>query len=129
MQRPENEIIRLRPYLNITEKDSITKEEVFQNDVIRPIMKLQHELFKEIWSRDKNFYRSTAKIKDRDQFQHAVKMWLRSQKDVRNTFIGFVVGMMKLDEMNIYLESKKEFDKRIVAMLAQRITDTVFSAG
>lgn len=92
-------------------------------------MKLQHELFKEIWSRDKNFHRSTAKIKDRDQFQHAVKMWLRSQKDVRNTFIGFVVGMMKLDEMNIYLESKKEFDKRIVAMLAQRITDTVFSAG
>lgn len=94
--------------------------------MIRPIIKLQHELFKEIWSHDKNLKMATARIDDRKDYHLAVTQWLKGQKDLRNTCIGFVVGMMQIEEMNIYLESKKEFDKRIVAILAQRITDTVF---
>jgi len=37
-------ILQIRPILNIQHKDESSKAEKFQNDALRPILKLQHEL-------------------------------------------------------------------------------------
>jgi hypothetical protein len=44
MQRPDQTLIDLRPLVP-TEIDKASEIEQFQNDILRPILKFQHELF------------------------------------------------------------------------------------
>lgn len=126
MNRQEAELKKLRPSLRIKVLEATNPVEQFQSEVIRPIVKQQHELLQAIWRTDHYFNQSTESIDTRAEYQLSVTHWLQHNINVRGLLLGCIVGLMTLEEVEFYKEHQRELNKRIVSILAQRITDTKF---
>jgi len=119
-------IIELRPQiLSARILPDMSAEEYFQNKVLRPVIKLQNDLFIEVFKnyirKNKNsFYDINANERLR-YIENAV------QKDIkfRNSLKGIVVGQFTIDEYKAYIENSSSLNKRMMNLLIQRIQDQI----
>lgn len=100
-------------------------EESFQNEVLRPVLKLQNDLFIASFinyvSKNKaNFYDYTAE-KKLSVIENAI------QKDIkfRNALKGMIIGLFTLDEYAIYIKNSSNINKRMMSMLIERLKSQV----
>ena len=113
--------LALRPSLEIPVLEMSTSIESFQNQTLRPILKLQNDLyialFKAYIDRKKTDFSALRKE------QKSIYIEQSLQKDValKNIFIGITVGMFTLEELEQYNVDPKEFNRRIITMLMGRI--------
>ena len=124
MNRTE-ELIKLRPKIEAIQQDLNTSDlEQFQNETLRPILKLQHDillaLFQSSVSRNKVQF---AKLKVEEK---ETKLDQLFQKDLsfKNQSMGVVIGMLTIEEYVIYTEDTSAYNRRIATMLKQRIMST-----
>jgi hypothetical protein len=124
MNRTE-ELQKLRPKIKSIQKDLNTSDlEQFQNDKLRPILKLQHEillaLFHSSLSRDKVLFVELKADEKRSKLDQLF------QKDLsfKNQSIGAVIGMLTVDEYTVYTKDTSAHNRRIITMLKQRIMST-----
>ena len=111
--------LKPRPLLSLKKANS--EEEIFQNKILRPILKLQHDL---IITLAQEFLKSRnitwEKVKEKDPFQ-----WLNIniKRDIpfKNQLIGMVIGQFSKNELDEYLTFQKEMNKRIINMMTERI--------
>ncbi len=117
--------IDLRTYLEIRNSESTTEIELFKNQTLRPILKLQNDLYVLIF---KNFI-VRQKVDFNDFTMERRKNFIAQslQKDValKNTLIGITLGMFTEAEMEKYFDESKEFNKRIITMLIERIIEQI----
>ena len=117
--------IDLRTYLEIRNSESTTEIELFKNQTLRPILKLQNDLYVLIF---KNFI-VRQKVDFNDFTMERRKNFIAQslQKDValKNTLIGITLGMFTEAEMETYFGESKEFNKRIITMIIERIIDQI----
>ncbi|WP_026709078.1 hypothetical protein [Flavobacterium frigidarium] len=96
-------------------------EEQFQNEVLRPILKLQNELFiasfKSYIAKNKGDFANFTLEKKNAFVENSI------QKDTkyRNTLKGFVVGLFTLQEYETYASNTSNLNKRIMSMLQERL--------
>ena len=113
--------IDLRESLNLNNSETKTPEEKFQNQTLRPILKLQNELYISLF----NSYalRQNADFNSLTTTKKNIFIEQSLQKDLvlKNTFIGMTIGMFTLEEMDIYNSDNKVFNKRIITMLIERL--------
>jgi len=115
----------LRPKLNLITSENTTTTESFQNQTLRPVLKLQNDLFVDFFrnyaSKQNADFDSLPTVKKHDFIEQSV------QKDtaLKNTFIGICIGMFTLEELTTYNSDSKTFNKRIVAMLIERLKDQI----
>lgn len=102
-----------------------TTEESFQNIVLRPILKLQNDLFVALFINyvDKNtsgFYSKTIDVK-LTVLENVI------QKDIqfRNVMKGIIIGLFTADEYVIYAKNSSNINKRMMSMLAERLKSQV----
>ncbi|MFV8369744.1 glyoxalase [Flavobacterium sp. LB2R40] len=102
-----------------------TTEESFQNEVLRPILKLQNDLFVASF---KN-YISKNKL---DFYSHSVDKKLSVventiQKDIkfRNALKGMIIGLFTTDEYTIYIKNSSSINKRMMSMLIERLKSQI----
>ena len=102
-----------------------TTEESFQNKVLRPILKLQNDLFVALLINyiDKNtpgFYSKTIDVK-LTLIENAI------QKDIqfRNVMKGIIIGLFTAGEYVIYAKNSSNINKRMMSMLAERLKSQV----
>jgi len=94
---------------------------VFQNEVLRPILKLQNGLFMN------SFFDYCLKKKislgqfDRKKVEEVVRNILSKEQRLKNQFLGMVIGVMTIEEHKYYLLNSKSVNKRIMSMLRERI--------
>ena len=105
--------------------DESTTEESFQNKVLRPILKLQNDLFVALFINyvDKNtsgFYSKTIDVK-LTLIENAI------QKDIqfRNVMKGIIIGLFTAGEYVIYAKNSSNINKRMMSMLAERLKSQV----
>ena len=111
--------LKPRPLLSL--KIANSEEEIFQNEILRPILKLQHDL---VITLAQEFLKSRnitwEKVKEKDPFQ-----WLNIniKRDIpfKNQLIGMVIGQFSKNELDKYLTFQKEMNKRIINMMTERI--------
>lgn len=115
----------LRENLSLPIYENSSETEIFQNQVLRPVLKLQNEiylmLFRDYALRkisDFNYLKTEKKLSFIDQS-------LQKDHALRNTFIGITIGMLTSDEMTIYLSDTKSYNKRIIVMLSERLKSQV----
>ena len=108
---------------NITNQSS--SEEIFQNQTLRPILKLQNDLFNAV------FANQISKHKD-DFYKLSVEkklLYIENviQKDMkfRNSLKGMVIGFFTLDEYNEYIKNSSSLNKRMMNMLIERLKNQV----
>ena len=100
-------------------------EESFQNEVLRPILKLQNDLF------IASFINYVAKNKA-DFYSHTVEKKLSVienaiQKDIkfRNALKGMIIALFTLEEYAVYIKNSSNINKRMMSMLIERLKSQV----
>ena len=111
--------LKPRPLLSL--KIANSKEEIFQNETLRPILKLQHELIIKL-AQEFLKYRNVTweNLREKDPIQ-----WLNIniKRDIpfKHLLIGMVIGQFSKNELDEYLTFQKEMNKRIINMMTERI--------
>ncbi len=100
-------------------------DELFQNQTIRPILKLQNDLFIAV------FLNYINKNK-RDFYSYSVEKKLQTiensiQKDIkfRNSLKGIVMGLFTIDEYDTYIQNSSNLNKRMMNLLIERLKSQV----
>ncbi len=105
--------------------DQSSSDEVFQNEVLRPILKLQNDLF------IASFVNHVAKNKiDFSTFSIEKKLAMIEnaiQKDIkyRNALKGMIIGLFTTDEYAQYIKNSSSLNKRMMGMLIERLKSQV----
>lgn len=111
----------LRTPLSIPITENTTLSELFQNQTLRPILKLQNELYLSVFT---NYsLRQKTDLTTLSTFKKHLYIEQSLQKDavLKNTFIGMTIGMFTLQELETYHTDHKEFNRRIITMLIERL--------
>ncbi len=111
----------LRESLEIPILEATTPLEEFQNQTLRPILKLQNEIYLNLFAsyatRQNADYDSLTGSKKRT----FIELSLQKDSVLKNTFIGITIGMFTTQELETYLMDSKSYNKRIITMLIERI--------
>ena len=105
--------------------DQSSSDEVFQNQVLRPILKLQNDLF------IASFVNHVAKNKiDFSTFSVEKKLAMIEnaiQKDIkyRNALKGMIIGLFTTGEYAQYIKNSSSLNKRMMGMLIERLKSQV----
>ncbi|AMA48872.1 MULTISPECIES: hypothetical protein [Flavobacterium] len=107
--------------ININSSD----EELFQNMTIRPILKLQNDLFIQVFInyaiKQKNVFFSLSVEKKLNYIENVI------QKDIkfRNSLKGMVIGLFTVDEYMEYIKNSSNLNKRMMSLLIERLKNHV----
>ena len=103
----------------------ISEEELFQNQTLRPILKLQNELYLELFK-----YYSIKNKALFSQFSVEKKLYyientILNDNKFRNLLIGTTIGLMQIEEYKLYTKNASALNKRIITMLIERLKSQV----
>lgn len=105
--------------------DTMSDDERFQNVTLRPVIKLQNELFIEVFknyvSKHKNVFYELSLSKQLDYIENAI------HKDMkfRNSLKGMVIGQFTIEEFDIYIKNSSALNKRMMNLVKERIVDHI----
>jgi predicted XRE-type DNA-binding protein len=84
-------------------------------------LKYQHNLIIQLTKKEKLFQKQISEVVKIQQKRMLIKQFFLTQPNFKYFLIGQICGLMTESELDFYLQNKKEFDKRIAGMLAERI--------
>lgn len=122
MSNRDQNLKSLRPLIpTISEENTTSNSEQFQNITLRPILKLQHDLLIQIFQQytihRKNVFQKLSPEKKTAYIDNSI----RKDLNFRNLMIGTVVGHFTSAEYQAYTLNESELRKRLVNMLIERI--------
>lgn len=115
----------LRIPLSIPINEASTQAERFQNQVLRPILKLQNDLYIGLFSNYASRQIPAFSSLTTEKKHLLIEQSLQKDTVLKNTLIGISIGMLTGEELETYISDSKTFNKRIVAMIAERIKSQV----
>lgn len=104
---------------------NMSDDERFQNQTLRPILKLQNDLFlvsfQNYIKKMKNTFYELKLEKRLDYVTKAI------QKDVkfRNSLKGMIIGQFTVEEYELYIKNSSALNKRMMNMVIKRIQDQI----
>ena len=103
----------------------ISEEELFQNQTLRPVLKLQNDLYVEIFK----YYIIKNKLPfgafSIDKKLVYIEKTILNDNKFRNLLIGITIGFLKIEEYIIYSKNASALNKRIITMLIERLKSQV----
>ena len=100
-------------------------EELFQNQTIRPILKLQNDLFIAVFINYVNKNKA-------DFYSYTVEKKLQTiensiQKDIkfRNSLKGIIMALFTIEEYDTYIQNSSSLNKRMMNLLVDRLKSQV----
>ena len=117
--RNDSNLKALRPLID-TEDKTTTEIEKFQNEVLRPILKFQHSLL-EIEVSKNPLIEKLLKQELTSERKRLLVKGIITKTEIKYQLIGQITGFLTNTEYQFYYSNKKEIDKRIFAMLLDRI--------
>lgn len=126
MELRDTALLQLRPEIPSAKvTPNMTEEEKFQNQTLRPVIKLQNDLLLEIFRnyvrKHKNVFYDLSIEKRLDYIENAV------HKDMkfRNSLKGSVIGQFTLEEYRIYTLNSSALNKRMMNIVKERLKSHV----
>lgn len=116
----------IRPDIVSATFDEVTSEqEKLQNQVLRPIIKFQHEFLLVYFSQYLIKHKRDIKATDMATRIQCVEKLLQSDIPLRNVLIGSIIGFMTQQEVIRYYKYESELRHRIVHMIAGRLAEAI----
>jgi hypothetical protein len=100
-------------------------EEAFQNKVLRPILKLQNDLFVASFSNYITKYKGDFYNLTLDKRLAVIENAIQKDAKYRNTLKGMVIGLYTKEEYLLYLTNSSNLNKRMMTMLIERLKSQV----
>lgn len=120
-------LLALRPEIS-TEPTTASPAESFQNQTLRPILKLQNDLLLSLFRHylvkrkqlgpDARF----ARMSQTEQIGY-IDHTIRTDLKFRNLLVGTIIGQFTTDEWAHFFTDESELTRRLGNMLTQRIQD------
>ena len=117
----DNKKLSIRPVLNLGSK---SVDEDFQNRTLRPILKLQHSIILHVFAHFSNKQKTDIAGLTLEKLDSYVRTTTKKNTVLRNQLLGLIIGQFTDDEFETYILNDSEFNKRILTMIGQRITDS-----
>ena len=117
--RDAAQLLALRPAIEKADLEENPIEK-FQNEVLRPILKFQHDLWLQEWQQNQLF--SKIQLINNE----AERRLMLSQVSSKNPllvqrYIGMIIGLFLSEEYAFYMENKSSIEKRIRELLLTRL--------
>ena len=118
-----NELIHLRPEI-VTFDTAVTSTiEHFQNEVLRPVIKYQHDWLI-TWAAALPKWKMLCTFSGKkEDFLIRMNDYFSKQQDKKGIIIGAICGLLTVEELGFYQTHEKEVNKRVIQMVVQRLTD------
>lgn len=117
-------IIKLRAEIPSIENLGSTKAlEIFQNNILRPILKFQNDALVHVFLLDLRSKKIDLKTFNTKKRLLLIDTHLRTNSNLRQLLLGMVIALLSVDEMEFYNSVYKELNKRIFSMLKVRLKD------
>ena len=121
-----DDLLAIRPSIKSARiYDTIGAEELFQNTTLRPIIKLQHDLFIAVFSnyiaKHKNVFYQLSIKKQQSYIDNAI------HKDMkfRNSIKGMIIGQFTIEEYELYIQNSSALNKRMMNIVKERLINSV----
>ena len=126
MTTRDQQLLAARPIIeSIIINDTMSSEERFQNETLRPVIKLQNDLFIEVFrnyiAKHKNVFYQLTLEKRLNYIENAI------HKDIklRNSLKGMVIGQFTVDEYLTYIKNSSALNKRMMNIVKQRLQSNI----
>ncbi len=126
MNERSHSLLKIRPLvLSAKVTDVMSNDERFQNQTLRPIIKLQNRLLLDVFQnyiakRKNHFYELTLE-KRLDYITHALQKDLK----LRNSLKGMIIGHFTVEEYDSYIQNSSALNKRMMNMVIKRLQDQI----
>ena len=115
--RPEIPTVQIHP--------GTSSEELFQNETIRPIVRLQDDLllavFRNYARKHKNVFYDLLVEKRLDYIENSV----HKDTKFRNSLKGIIIGQFTLDEYEKYVQNSSALNKRMMNIMKERLKSNI----
>lgn len=119
-------LLQLRPEIPTAKIfPSTSTEESFQNETLRPIVKLQDDLmvavFRNYIRKHKNVFYDLSVEKRLDYIENTI------HKDMkfRNSLKGMMIGQFTLDEYEKYIQNSSALNKRMMNIVKEQLKSNI----
>lgn len=118
--------LSIRPTIaTIAVLDDTSDEEKFQNETLRPILKMQHDLLIAFF----NHYVASKKIPfanlDALKQKETIESIFKTDHAFKTEVKGLIIGQFTVEEFTAYAPQAAAQNKRMIAMLKQRLLSTI----
>ena len=118
---------KVRPKLPVAlTEGELKEEELFQNMVLRPVIKMQHDL---LIMRVKSHFiskRVLFNVMDNKKRTEAIIQAFQNDHNLKKEIQGMIIGQLTVLEFQQYLKIERSLNKRIVQMVRNRMIDSLF---
>ena len=97
--------------------------EVFQNKVLRPILKLQKTIFVSVFLDELRRKKQDFTTFNSEDKHKSIQRHLNTNSSLKQRFLGIVMGLFTNTEMDFYQRHMSAINKRIFSMLKIRLED------
>ena len=104
---------------------ALKEEELFQNMVLRPVIKMQHDI---LILRVKSYFTSKRvmfNMMDKKKRTVAIEQVFLGDNAFKKEIQGMILGQLNADEFKGYLKSERSINKRIIQMVRNRMLDSI----
>ena len=112
-----------RPILSNLIKEGTLDIEKFQNEVIRPIIKMQHSLlialFQDYIKQRKIDFINLKKEKQIER----INTILTKDTNFKSIILGIIIGHFSPNELKFFFQNSSEFKKRVIQIAKHRLQD------
>jgi hypothetical protein len=126
MDSRSNNLLSIRPLIPSAKVyDTMSSGEAFQNKTLRPIIKMQHNLFVAVFknyiTKHKNVFHELSLQKQLDYIENVI------HKDMkfRNSVKGMIIGQFTIDEYTLYIENSSALNKRMMNIVKERLVNSI----
>ena len=117
---------KVRPKLpDALTEGELKEEELFQNMVLRPVIKMQHDV---LILRVKSYFvskRVMFNVMDKQKRTLAIEQAFLGDNAFKKEIQGMILGQLDTTEYQRYLQNERTMNKRIIQMVRNRMLDSV----
>jgi|TARA_B100001093_G_C26610906_1_gene920164 hypothetical protein len=103
----------------------LKEEELFQNMVLRPVIKMQHDI---LILRVQSYFLSKKVVfhmMDKKKRINAIESAFQNDNPFKKEIQGMILGQLNQEEFKSYLKSERSMNKRIIQMVRNRMLDSI----
>lgn len=118
--------LHIRPVIKgVVISGNMSQEEKFQNNTLRPVLKLQHELIMAFF--ENHMLRKKIQLSELSSLkkEKIIEDTFASDNRFKSEIRGMVLGLFTVSEFKEYLVMSNEINKRMMTMLKERIHSTL----
>lgn len=126
MTTRSQDLLSIRPNIASAKiHDAMSSEELFQNKTLRPIIKMQHDLFIEVFknyiTKRKNVFYDLTLPKQLAYIDNVI------HKDMkfRNSVKGMIIGQFTVEEYTLYIQNSSALNKRMMNIVKERLISSI----